>query len=223
MNEGKKKVAYIRCSTPEQEPQLQLRDITTSFKLENGGFQVFEENKSAWKENVKRPEFDKLKSEIMKGKVSELFVWDVDRIFRNKNRLVEFFTLCKIYQTSIYSYRQKWLNEIQKMPPPFNQIVFDFMLSFLAWVAEDESNKKSERVKMAIVRKEGKPTVSYKGSKWGRKAFSPQTITRVLECHKQGLSLREIAKQVKVYDSNRNERYISKSAVHKIITANCVV
>ena len=116
----------------------------------------------------------------------------------------------------MFSYNQQWLQAIQQLQPPFNEIMFDFMLSIMGWLSEDESVKKSNRVKMAV-RKNKEVTVSYKGNKWGRKPLSKQTISKIKELYLQGKSIREIAKLVTVYDSNNNGRLISKSAVHKTI------
>jgi len=44
----------------------------------------------------------------------------------------------------------------------------------------------------------------------------------VLELHRQGSSIRQIASQVNIYDANNNAKKISKSAVQQII-ARCEV
>lgn len=208
---------YIRCSTQEQEPELQIRDLSTLCDKPN---EIFKENISAWCENVQRPVFDSVISLIKKKKISDLYVWDLDRIHRNRKKLQEFFLLCKNYGCKVHSYRQKWLQEINSIPPPFDEIVSDLLISIFGWIGEEESQKKSERIKLAV-KKKGKQTISYKGNKWGRKAFPVQTINRVMELHEQRKTIRQIASLVKVYDKNNNERNISKSAVHKIVVENC--
>jgi len=102
------------------------------------------------------------------------------------------------------------------IPQPFNEIVNDLLISVFGWIAEEESQKKSERIKLAVRKKDGKKTVSYKGNKWGRKSLSKQTVDKVMELHLQGLSLRKIAENVQKWD-NGNSKNISKSVVHKII------
>jgi len=156
---------------------------------------------------------------IKRKKISDLYVWDLDRIYRNRIKLKEFFVLAKTFGCKVHSFRQKWLNEINNIPAPFDEIVSELLISIFGWIGEEESQKKSERIKLAV-KKKGKQTVSYKGNKWGRKAFPLQTINRVMELHKQGKTVRQIASQVMVYDKNNNERNISKSAVHKLIVEN---
>jgi DNA invertase Pin-like site-specific DNA recombinase len=212
----KKAIFYIRCSTVEQEPALQIRDLDSMWTQQH---EVLKENKSAWTENTHRPVFDSLLERIKKGNVSDLFVWDLDRIYRNRKRLQEFFVLCKAYGCRIHSYRQQWLEDIHKIPAPFNEIMHDLLLSIMGWLVEEESAKKSERVKMAIKKRED-GTYSYRGKKWGRKGLSRQVVDRILELHRAGRSLREIASSITVYDKNKNERSLSKSAVHKTLVKN---
>lgn len=208
--------AYIRCSTLEQEPELQIKDIKTICEQP---FELYKENQSAWAENTIRPVFSSIISLIKKRKISNLYVWDLDRIYRNRKRLQEFFILCKTYDCKVHSYRQNWLEDINSIPAPFNEIVFDLLINITGWMGQDESQKKSERVKMAV-KKRSNGTFSYKGNKWGRKALPKQTIDRVLEFHQQGKSIREIASLVKIYDKHNNGKQISKSAVHKILVGN---
>lgn len=209
-------LAYIRTSTKEQEPQLQIADIE---KLcINGDFTLFQEKLSAWKENVKRPVFSEVVYLIKTGKVNHLYVWDLDRIYRNRLRLKEFFQLCKIHNTKIHSVSQQWLEELNKIPAPFNDMVFDLLISLFGWIGEEESTKKSARIKMALVQKEGSKTISYKGKKWGRKSLPKQTINRVLELYGQGKSIRQIASLVMVYDKNNHGKNISTTSVFRTIT-----
>jgi DNA invertase Pin-like site-specific DNA recombinase len=217
----KQHICYIRTSTSEQTPQLQLKDIKTicpPHTIE------YVEQLSAWKENVKRPVFEQIVEQIKGGRVESLYVWDWDRIYRNRNRLKEFLLLCKMNGVVLHSYRQTWFEDLHRIPPPFNEIVMDMVINLLGWIGEEESEKKSSRVKMAV-KKTAKGTYSHNGNKWGRKAFPKQTINRVIELHQQGKSIRQIASEVIAYDTNKNEKKISKSAVQQIlsksITLNC--
>jgi len=209
------KIIYIRTSTLEQSPELQLKDISTITPLDDG--MIYKEQLSAWCENVKRVVFEDILKLIKKHKASDLYVWDLDRIYRNRKRLQEFFILCKSYNCKIHSYRQKWLEDINSIPEPFNEIVNDLLISVFGWIAEEESNKKSERIKLAVRKKTGKKTKSYKGKKWGRRALPKQTVDKVMELHEQGFSIRKIANNVQKWN-NGNSKNISKSVVHKIIT-----
>ena len=210
----KKIFIFIRTSTTEQSPELQLNDIVTTFGLTE--YNIIEEQDSAFKENSKRVEFEKLKKLILNNKISELYVWDLDRLFRNRQKLIDFLNLCKHSKTIFFSFNQKWLQTVQNIQPPFNEIVFDLMIQIMGWLSEDESKKKSNRVKMAV-RKTENGTLSYKGNRWGRKPLSKQVANKIMELHKSGCSIRQIVNQVNVYDSNNNSSPISIGSVHKTI------
>jgi DNA invertase Pin-like site-specific DNA recombinase len=206
---------YIRCSTGEQTPELQLTDISTMVNIES--VQIHIEQVSAFKDNIKRPVFDSLRNDIKKGNVSILYVWHLDRIFRDRKKLIDFLSFCRLHKTKVLSYNQKFLEVFLTMPTPFDEAMYDLMLQIIGWIAEEESSTKSKRVKMAV-RKDANGTYSHKGKKWGRKAFPKQTIDRVLRLHNEGASIRSISSQVNVYDKNNNSKNISKSSVHKIIS-----
>ncbi len=214
------KHVHIRTSTKEQTPELQLRDIKSAFKL--GEFELTIEKQSAFNDKRKRPVFESLKKLISKNKINELYVWDLDRIYRDRVKLKEFLLFCKMHNTEVLSFNQEWLQDFKKFPPPFDEAVYNMMVDVIAWQGEAESIKKSNRVKNAIVKSEGEITKSYKGNKWGRKAISKYATSKIMELHSEGKSVREIAKIVKVYDKNNNERFVSKSAVHKITSSFCV-
>jgi len=100
--------------------------------------------------------------------------------------------------------------------------MFDLMLQIMGWLAEEESIKKSERVKLAI-RKTDKygnriKAISINGKKWGRKEIkNKQMINDIMELHKQKLSMVKIAKQVYYYDKSNNKVNPTSTTVWKII------
>lgn len=199
-----KTIIYLRTSTEDQNPENQLKDCLSINNYGDAGQLI--DKQSAWKDNKERKSFDALRKMIFKKRVDHLIVWDLDRIYRNRKKLKEFFELCKISNCKIHSFRQQWLEEMNNIQPPFNEIIHNLMLQIMGWLAEEESTKKSERVKSAI-RKKGGVTISYKGNKWGRKALSTQKMNQLRELSTQGKSLREMARELN----------ISKSVVHKYI------
>lgn len=199
-----KKIIYLRTSTEEQNPQNQLRDCKSL--LNNSDFELIEEKQSAFKDKD-RPQFESIRNRIKKREINELICWDLDRLYRNRKKLVQFFGYCKIYKCKINSFRQQWLDQLNKMPEPFNEIMFDMMIQIMGWLAEEESKKRSDRVKIAF--KNSK-------KKWGRRPLK-KVESRVMELYNQGKTTREIASLVHYWDKSRNKKFISKSAVHKII------
>ena len=199
-------IIHIRTSTEEQNPENQLKDCLSIYKKEWGDYKLFEEKQSAWKDKVKREVFEKGRAVIKKGEVRHYVCWDIDRIYRNRIKTIAFFKFCKMHNCKIHSFRQQFFETLNTMPEPFNEAMFDFTLQIMAWMAEEESRKKSDRVKLAV-RKKGNTTISYKGNKWGRKSISKQKVNKIRELRTEGMSLREISKELN----------ISKSVVHKYL------
>lgn len=208
-------IIYLRTSTEEQNPENQLRDCQSINKY--GESKVIQDKQSAWNDDKVREGFEELKKLIKSRSVENLIIWDLDRLYRNRKRLIEFFEICKVYKVSIHSFRQQWLNQLNSLPSPFNEIMFDLMLQIMGWLGEEESTKKSERIKIAIRRDSG-ITKSYKGNKWGRKTLNDSLINQILDLHKQGKTIREISSSVYYWDKSNNKKYVSNGFVHKTIS-----
>jgi DNA invertase Pin-like site-specific DNA recombinase len=215
------KAIYIRTSTEEQEPENQISQIED---LSGKEYLLFQDKQGAWKENKEREQFENLKKQIKEGKISELYVWDLDRIYRDRKNLLGFFEFCKSFKCKVFSVRQKWLFDLQQMKLPqgfewIGEMQINNFLNFLGWIAEEESSKKSERIKLAVRKWKGKATLSYKGKKWGRKPLK-RVIEKVLELRKQGKKIREICSEVYYWDKGNHKKYISVGLVHKIVSSH---
>jgi len=212
----KENIIYIRTSTEEQNPELQLEDCSKVInKLGITDYEVIEDKVSGWKE-LERKGFESIQNAIKKKSIKVLICWDLDRLYRNRKNLIAFFEFCKIYGCKIYSYRQDWLESINNITAPFNEIVHGLMLQVMGWLAEEESSKKSMRVKNAIRIKEG-ITESYRGNKWGRKNISDKTKELIVEAYKQNKPYSTICHEVFYWDKNGNQKFVSKGLVHKVI------
>lgn len=206
------KAVYIRVSTEEQTAENQISEIET---ISGKEYSLYQDKQSAWKDNKERQDFERLRKDIKNNRIRELYVWDWDRLFRNRKKLKEFFQFCAMYKCQIHSFRQAFYEDFYKIPTPFNEIVQNIVLDLLGWIAEDESNKRSARIRLAI-RKVNGITKSYKGNRWGRKALKVEK--EVLKLHKQGKTMRQICDEVYYWDKNRHKKFVSLGFVHKIIT-----
>jgi len=230
---GCKTIIYLRTSTKDQNPELQEKDCVefcSRMRLEVVG--VVSEQGSAYKLEKVRHKWEAVQERAKKEKLN-IVVWRYDRSFRNRQEFFKFMKIMfEVYGTKIYSVTEpsilsfwEMLDKSHSENPIFNELLngifkamWDFMIQQSGEEAEDESRKKSERVKLAV-RKEGEITKSYKGNKWGRKSLSNNTIKKVLQLKKEkpNLSIREIAKEITYYDKHNNAKSISRSAVHKIL------
>ena len=191
----KSRIVYLRTSTEEQNTENQLKD-TVSLVPDGEEYTLLEEQQSAFKD-VGRKKFEAVIAHIKKRKCSDLYCWDFDRLFRDRQKLVDFFRVCKAYSCKVHSFRQAWLEDVNKAPSPWNEILNDLLLQILGWIAEDESRKKSDRIKNAVRVREGL-AYSYKGNKWGRKPISTRKRNKILALRSEGLSIRRIAEEVGV-------------------------
>jgi DNA invertase Pin-like site-specific DNA recombinase len=198
-----KSFIYLRTSTEDQNPENQKKDV---LQIAPEGAEIVIEKQSAWKDHLNnRPLFKQIYDSVKKGGVDVLCVWDLDRLFRNRLKAVEFLRLCKVKGCEVRSYRQQWLTEFKNIPSPWNEILEEQMIQIFGWMAEEESNKKSERVRIAFE--------NHQGKKWGRPVVdvSEQKQELVLSLRSQGKSIRSIAEIVGL-KKNQVEKIVRKNA-----------
>lgn len=211
----KKSIIYIRTSTEEQEPENQIKDCAKLFEKE---YILFQDKQSGFTDHKEREGFEKARKLIKRKKIDKFIVWDLDRIYRNRIKLKEFFQFCKVYECTVHSVNQVWLEELSNVPAPFDDIVHELMINLMGWLAEDESKRKSKRVKLAVRRSPGQPTRSYRGKKWGRKKM-PIAEKRIIKLHIEGKNMREICEEVHYWDKNNHKKFVSLGFVHKTIAS----
>ncbi len=213
----KQNIIYNRTSTGEQNPENQLADCKTIMeRLEIKDYEVLQEQQSAFKQK-ERPIFQSIINAIRKREIKVLVVWDFDRLYRNRKKTLEFMRTYSKFGLKVYSFRQQFMENINEMPEPWNEIIYDLMLQIVAWMAEDESKKKSARIKAAVrINKKGK-TISYKGNIWGRKAVPEKVKMEIIKLREQGKSLREIASEVYYWDASKHKKLVSIGFVHKTL------
>jgi len=210
-------IIYIRTSTEEQNPQNQLADCkNVCDRLGFNDYEVLEEQKSAWKNDDKREEFNKILELIKKKQVKNLVVWDLDRLYRNRKKQVAFFDLCKNFKVGIYSFRQKFLEELNSIPEPWNDIMTDMMVQVMGWMAEDESDKKSMRIKASLRSKDG-VSISHKGNKWGRPGLSQKAKDQIIKLHQEGKSYNMIKTIVFYWNKSNNKKFVTKATISNVI------
>ena len=162
---------WARVSTADQHTTNQLDqlrewaarrglDVVTEFVTED----------SAWQTgngNGKGKEFDRQRADLLNGArlghYSVILVWAVDRLSR---RGIEDCLACVRQlgesECAVWSHEEPW---VQSMADPAMR---ELMLAIFAWMAEQESARRSERIKAGIARrrKEGLPVGGRKpGSK----------------------------------------------------------
>ena len=171
---------YIRVSTLDQSTQLQRKELLEY--IEHRGWElieIYDEKVSGATAN--RPQFQKMMADARKRRFDTLVCFKLDRLFRSVKGMVS------------------TLEELQELGVAFisvqDQIDLTtaagrFMMVILAAVSEMERSLILERVKTGIAHAKSK------GVRFGRPVTRPDE--QIQELRKKGLSIRKIAKELKV-------------------------
>lgn len=227
-----KPILYLRTSTKDQDPELQREQgVQFCIKLGLEEPEVYSEQGSAYKIEKVRPVWESV-VELAKKQNRDIVIWKYDRCFRNQEEFYKFMKIMfEVYETKVYSVTEptvlSFWELMDKFKPTGNpvfdellkgifRVLWDFMIRMVGDQAEEESKKKSERVKLAVRKKDG-ITKSYKGNKWGRRGISTQAKKKILELRKEGKSIQYISKNVTYTDKNNKPKNVSVGIVHKLL------
>jgi len=206
-----KAIIYLRTSTKEQHPENQKKECLAF--AESRGYKITEiliEQLSGFKK-IERPQYNRIKQLAHESKIDAVIVWALDRWVRNRDTLLEDVTMLRNCGVKLHSVKEQWLEAIN-LEGGLGKTIQEFLLGLIGSIAEMESQRRSERVKIAFKNR--------KKNSWGRpKKINFKMIEEVLEL-KKNMSVREIAQSVWFYDKNRNQKFISPSSVQKIIKDN---
>lgn len=202
-----KAIIYLRTSTKEQFPEKQKKQCL-EFAKQRGYevIDVLEEHLSGYKD-IRRPKYEEVKSRAFKGEINAVIVWALDRWVRNRDTLLDDVSTLRNYNVKLHSVNEQWLEAIN-LEGSLGKTIQEFLLGLLGSIAQMESQRKSERIKMAYNNKKGR---------WGRKDLSLITQNKIIEAHKLGKTFREITKEVYYYDKHNHPKFVSLGFVHKTL------
>ncbi len=151
---------WARVSTAEQETDNQLAALRQF--AQNRGFEIVKEyvlEESAWN-GKHRLQLSEAMRDARAGSFTVLLVWALDRLSREGIEP----TLAMVRQfrergVRVLSLQEPWTDGSPEMQ--------DLLTSFFAWMAQQESNRRSQRVKAGLARRraEGKPVGRQQGAK----------------------------------------------------------
>jgi len=196
-----KAIIYNRVSTKEQNPENQKAECLLFAK--NRGYEVIEilsEELSGFKD-INRPQYEKAIEMARKGEIQAVICWSMDRWVRNRDTLLEDVVILRNYGVKLHSVKEAWLEAIN-IEGSLGRTIQEFLLGLIGSIAEMESQRKSDRVKIAFQ--------NHKGKKWGRPKVHTNKINVILEDLKLGLSYREISEK----------RNISIGTISKILSVH---
>ena len=173
---------YYRVSTRDQNPDLQVDELRQyAGKRQFDIVGEFVDQASGT--DRQRPQLEELMAVVRKRQTDVVLVWAFDRFARSTSHLVNTLEELQGLGVDFISYTQQL-----DTSNGTGKLVF----TVLAGIAEFEREMLRERVRagMAAAKKRGKHV--------GRKPISDRKVKRVRELRGQGLSFRNIAKQVGV-------------------------
>lgn len=138
---------YARVSTDEQTVDNQL-EVLKGWAAHLGYpvVTVYQENESAWKSGH-QAELLKLVTDAQKGRYDAVLIWALDRISREGPlAILQFVNKMQTWGCRIYSYQEPWTLAPGELA--------DLLYALTGWVARMESNRRSERTKAGLARKQ---------------------------------------------------------------------
>src|SRR6266568_9539264 len=181
-SKSKKVALYTRVSTDEQKTDLQLMDLQEYVRRrEYDIFNTYEDIISgATKE---RKALDQLFQDAKHRKFDIVLVWKFDRFARSLKMLVDSLTLFQELGIDFISYKEN-IDTTTSM----GKLIFNINSAY----AEFERDIIRDRVKAGIKAKREKTGI------WGRGKVADTIQTQIHELINQGISIRNVAKQLNV-------------------------
>ena len=151
MTEIKYKLGYVRVSTDKQDVENQKIELLKYVAPEN----LYEDQNVSGKISAKnRKGFKKIYERILKGEVSELYVFELSRLGRDAPESLQLFIEIEKLGCQIISLspNEEWLRTFRE--PALRNII----LSLFAWFGDIERRSISERTKLGLQRAREKGT-----------------------------------------------------------------
>lgn len=128
-------------------------------------------------------------------KFDVLLIWSLDRWSRRrKDGAREVFDVLPAYGVTVVSHEEPFIST-EGIPEGFRDILGRLML----WLAEEESARKSARVKLRYQTNRNRAAGGGGKAKWGRgRVPSPEEVERIMTLTGEGMSVRNIAGQTGV-------------------------
>ena len=178
-------VIYARVSTDGQTTDNQVLELKKV--LEKSGWDLvdsyIDEGISGSKGRDKRPELDRMLKDAVRRKFDVVMSWSVDRLGRSLQDLLHLLNELHSMNIDLYLHQQG----IDTTTPAGKA-----MFQMLGVFAEFERSMIQERVKAGLAR------AVAQGKTLGRPKVADSKIRAIKKRHKEGLSIRKIAKEVKV-------------------------
>ena len=207
-----KAVVYIRVSTNKQDEKSQLNACKDLCKQRGYNVEgVYSDHaKSAYK-NVSRPEYQKILKLAKQRRIHHVVVWSLDRWCRRGPReLKNAIETLEMYGVQLHSVQEQWLETIN-IPGGIGDVVKDFLVGIVGWIANQESKLKSERIKDSI-----KFQKALSKGRVGRPTLPDEVIRQVVVALRRGDSYRKIYDNITYKAKFGKIKHVSLATINKI-------
>ena len=207
-----KTIIYLRVSTDMQNEQSQLeacRVFCDQHRYDIVGF-FSDHARSAYK-TVYRPEYMNVLKLVKQRRIQHVVVWSLDRwCRRGAKELKNTIETLEIYGVQLHSVQEEWL-ETLNIPGGIGDVVKDFLIGIVGWIAHQESVLKSERIKGSIKFKKALE----KGCV-GRPSLPDEVIKEVIDALRRGDSYRAIHENVTYKIKYGKVKHVSLATISQI-------
>ena len=206
---GGKAIIITRVSTDEQEARDQLPDCRKFCKERDWEVvKEFQEIPSAWKTFVPRKKLDEALEYARKNKIPHVVFWDLDRYWRNRKLALEGIREYAKLGIHLHFVRQAYLEDLWQIPEPWSGVFYDIMLNLLSALAQEESDKRSARVKKAFR--------SGKYPNWGKHGIG-YSDKQIIEAYKKAGSLRKARLKLPYKTRSGKKKYVSIAKISQVV------
>lgn len=182
----KRFILYLRCSTIEQNSDLQRIDLVEYAQRRGWQFEILEDKASGT--TASRPMLKKLMHLARNRQIDGLAVWRCDRLFRSLKEAV--LTLSELTELGVDFYSHK---DGVDLTTSHGRLLANLLLAF----AEFESDLIKSRVRAGL------HAARARGQRLGRPiSLTDEIKQRILDLRSHHVSVREIARQVGVAKSS---------------------
>jgi len=208
-----KAAIYIRVSTSKQTAKSQLapcRKFCDEQKYDIVNDYV-DEDKSAY-HNVRRPAYEEVKRLVKERKIQHIVVWAIDRwCRRGAKELRATLVFLEMYNVKLHSVKENWIEQLQNLPGGIDEIVIPLIYDILGWIAQKESERRSDRVKTS----ERYQKALDKG-KVGRPGIPESVKLKIISLLKEGKSYSYIHDNVTYKAKYGKIKNVSKTTIGEI-------
>ena len=176
---------YARVSTKDkgqdvENQLLQLREFCKS-----RGYEIFKEyfEQVTGTGKEKRPVFEQMLKDARLHKFDAVLVWSYDRFSRGGLKDLKYILWLNDWNVKFISLQEPFLDTTSD--------IGELLIPIFAWVAKQEAKSISERVKAGLVK------ARMRGKRIGRAKIEVD-VQKIKELREKGLSLRQIAKEMKI-------------------------